>query len=243
MLLKINPTSAALRKIYAAALRRAIGTITHVATQESVAALTFDDGPHPEFTRRLLEILEKHHARATFFMVGQAARRYPEIVRQVAQAGHAIGNHTWNHPSVLLINGRERRTQIRAGAQAIAPYGQRLFRPPYGHQDLFSRLDIWRLRHEVVTWSLHAYDWLDRDEVWMADWLGERLKPGDIVLLHDTLWQPTIKQAADRRPMLEAVDLLLERLQHQFHFVTVPDLLLCGVPQRNNWYRRDGLDN
>jgi len=71
-----------------------IGTVTHVSTKDPVAALTFDDGPHPVFTPLLLEILGRHQARATFFMVGKTAGMYPELVRQVASEGHAIGLHS-----------------------------------------------------------------------------------------------------------------------------------------------------
>lgn len=167
-----------LHRLFNAAALRVMGTITHVSTQDAVAALTFDDGPYSEFTPRLLNILERHQARATFFVVGEAAQRHPEIVWQVAQAGHVIGNHTWDHPSFPLISGRERRAQLRACEQAIAPYGQRIFRPPYGHQSVASRLDALWLGYQVVNWNLHAYDWLDHDADWMADRLVNQNQPG-----------------------------------------------------------------
>ena len=72
----------------------AIGSIMSVETRHQMAALTFDDGPDPEFTPRLLDVLDKHRAQATFFMVGKAAQQYPEIVARVARSGHAIGNHS-----------------------------------------------------------------------------------------------------------------------------------------------------
>lgn len=220
------------RQLLGAVARRLIGTITRVSTQEAVAALTFDDGPHPEFTPRLLDILKKHQAQATFFMIGQVAQQYPEIVRQVAQAGHAIGNHTWDHPSLPLISRRERWRQIRACARVIAPYGQRLLRPPYGHESMASRLDALWLGYRVVTWNVLAYDWLDRDARWMADHLMKRIKPGSIVLLHDALYHTLEPEYADREPMLETVDMLLTQLGSRFRFVTVPELLRHGRPHR-----------
>jgi peptidoglycan/xylan/chitin deacetylase (PgdA/CDA1 family) len=231
--------SGVLRKILGTALRKTIGTITHVATQENVAALTFDDGPHPEFTPQLIEILAKHHARATFFMVGQAAKRHPKVVQQVAQGGHAIGNHGWDHSSILLVSGRERRTQVQACAQATAPYGQRIFRPPYGHQSLASHLDILRLRYEVVTWSLNPADWLDQNGAELADWLICHIQPGSIILLHDAVYQPLEQANLDRQATLIAVDSVLKRLGDRMHFVTVPELLKRGRPQRENWYRKN----
>src|SRR3989442_11666872 len=107
-----------------------LGSITHVATAESVAALTFDDGPHAASTPQLLEILERHQARATFFMLGQFALQYPELVQRIAQAGHAIGNHSWDHASFPFITGRQRRMTPRARSRSRAPHQQRASRPP-----------------------------------------------------------------------------------------------------------------
>lgn len=226
------------RRLLVAAVRRTIGVVTHVSTQDNVAALTFDDGPHPVYTPRLLDILERHGARATFFMVGKSASMHPDLVRRVAQAGHAIGNHSWNHQSLPLISSRERRAQMRACERALAPHSQRLLRPPYGHQTVASLFDAWCLGYRVIAWSLHAYDWLDHDASWMADRLVDQITPGCVVLLHDALYSYPDERYVDRGHMLMAVDMVLERLGDCFRFLTVPDLLQCGRPQRRNWCQR-----
>ena len=231
-----------LHRLFNAAARRAMGTITHVSTQDAVVALTFDDGPHPESTPHLLDVLERHQARATFFMIGEAARQHPDLVQRVAQAGHAIGNHSWDHPSFPLISRKERWAQLRACEKAIAPYGQRLFRPPYGHQSVASRLDALWFGYQVVTWNLHAYDWLDHDANWMADRLANQIKPGSVILLHDVLYHTSEERYANREPMIEAVNMLLKRLNGRFRFITVPELLQLGRPQRRNWYWKADLD-
>lgn len=230
------------RRLLTSMVRHTIGTITHVSTQEAVVALTFDDGPHPEFTPRLLDILERHQAHATFFMIGETAQRHPELVRRVAMAGHGIGNHSWDHLSFPLITSRERRAQIRACARAIAPYGQRVFRPPYGHQSVTSHLDAILLGYQVVTWNRHAEDWLDYDADWMIDRLVSRIRPGDVILLHDAIYQSIEDRYADREPMLKAVDILLERLGEALCFITVPELLRHGRPQRQRWCREADPD-
>ncbi|MCK6630315.1 MAG: polysaccharide deacetylase family protein [Anaerolineae bacterium] len=229
-------------KLLKAGGRRVMGTITHVLTQEPVAALTFDDGPHPEFTPRLLNILEKYQAQATFFMIGQMAHQQPAMVRQIVQAGHTIGNHSWDHPSFPLITSHQRRSQLRACEQAVTPYGQKLFRPPYGHQNVASRLDLLRLGYQVVTWNVVAYDWLDHDAAWINHRLTSQIKPGSIILLHDALYHALKPEYINREAMLEAVDLLLGQLSGSFRFITVPQLLQCGRPRLQNWYKHGDLN-
>lgn len=222
------------RTVRAAALRL-VGTITHVRTRDPVAALTFDDSPDPRWTPRLLDLLAAYEARGTFFMIGSAAARHPDLVRRVAAAGHAIGNHSWDHPSFPLIPGRERRRQIRACARAIAPYGCRLFRPPYGHQTKETRLDVLRTGHDVVTWSIVAEDWLgDRPEA-IAERVAGAIRPGSVVLFHDGLIDALEERYFDRGAMLEALRMVLARLRGAFAFVALPELLRRGRPQREEW--------
>lgn len=213
-----------------------VGSIVGVSTRDPIVALTFDDGPHPDSTPRLLDVLEKHQACATFFVLGQAAQQYPDIIRRAAEAGHAIGSHGWDHHSFPLITSRERRAQLRSWEKAIAPHGQRLFRPPYGHQSLASRLDALWLGYKIITWRLAAFDWLDHDAEWMADWVVSRARPGDVIVFHDVLYHTIESRYANREPMLEAVDLVLEQLGDRFRFVTVPELLRHGRPQRTDWF-------
>ena len=222
-----------------------MGTITHVATSEPVAALTFDDGPHPEYTPRLLDLLEAHGARATFFMVGESARQYPQIVRRAAQAGHAIGNHSWNHPCLPLLPGKERRAQIRACARAIAPYGARIFRPPYGEQSAGSRFDLFWLRHRVVMFNCEIGDWWDPVGERMAAALLERVRPGSIVCLHDALFDGGKPNAdlklqnepcVSREAMLQALEIFFTASKNQLHFVTLPELFKHGRLKKTYWH-------
>lgn len=231
-----------LRKPLAAAVAEVIGTITHVTTPDPVAALTFDDGPHPESTPHLLEILEKNHVRATFFMLGEAAQKYPELVQWIAQGGHAIGNHSWDHPSFPLISGRVRRRQIRACSKALAPYEERLFRPPYGHQSVASRLDALCLGYQVVTWNIAAYDWLDHDADWIVRRLVDQVHPGSVILFHDRLFNAPETRFFDRGAMIQAVNNFLEHVRSRLHFITIPELLRHGRPHRQNWYWRPNVD-
>jgi peptidoglycan-N-acetylglucosamine deacetylase len=219
------------------------GAITHVETGDRIAALTFDDGPHPDYTPRLLEILWRHRAQATFFMVGDAASRHPHLVRQVAEAGHTIGNHAWDHPSFHAIPSRQRRDQLRACQRVLAPYGVHLFRPPYGHQNRLLPLEALWLQYDVVAWSLDSLDWRDACSESIARRLIDGIKPGSIVLLHDSIYGAAKAWGAHTRrdETLKAVDLCLSRLGDDLSFVTIPELLASGRPARRTqpwWGRR-----
>jgi peptidoglycan/xylan/chitin deacetylase (PgdA/CDA1 family) len=234
------------RRALRAVTRGVMGSITHVVTTEPIAALTFDDGPHPDYTPRLLEILERHQARGTFFMLGKVARQYPELLQRMAQAGHVIGNHSWDHALLPRLTAYERRQQVRACTKALAPYGERLFRPPYCEQSVASRFDLLCLRHKVVMFSCEAGDWWDPDAPRMAESLVKRVQPGSIILLHDAIRphpSPKMRPQTDRSPhfdreaMLETVDMFLTRVGQRFRFVTIPELLRNGRPQRKSWYQ------
>ncbi|MFW6192806.1 MAG: polysaccharide deacetylase family protein [Gemmatimonadota bacterium] len=213
-----------------------LGTVVRVDTADPVVALTFDDGPDPVYTPRLLDVLDRHGARATFFMIGAAARRHPDLVADVASRGHCVANHTYRHPSLPAFPGRRRRDEIRRCAKALAPHGTRLFRPPKGHQSVGSRLDAFWCRHLPVAWSAAADDWRRHEPPWLASRVTEQLGPGEIVLLHDGLWDPESRGAADRGPVVEAVDLVLERCSARFDFVTLPEQFDRGEPVRWSWF-------
>jgi peptidoglycan-N-acetylglucosamine deacetylase len=230
---------AKISKAIRSSVGRAVGTITHVDTSEKVVALTFDDGPHSEFTPRLLKILAKHRAFATFFVVGQSAKIHSKMVQDTAEAGHAIGLHGWDHTSFIKLSGLERRDQIRLCEQVTHPYANRIFRPPYGHQSIASHLDLIRLGYKIIGWSLNASDWLFRNSASITEELMSGIKPGSIILLHDAIHLQEGDVNPDRQATLDAVDSLLDRLGSDMKFVTVPELFKYGSPGRENWYRFD----
>jgi peptidoglycan-N-acetylglucosamine deacetylase len=212
-----------------AVARPVIGTTTHVATGERVAALTFDDGPNPVYTPRLLEVLDRHGARATFFMIGEQASRHPDIVERVAAEGHAIGNHSWDHPSFPRITRPARRRQIRACEGALAPHGMRLFRFPKGHQTPATALDVRLQGYDPIGWNVDPRDYTDRTAAAIAAHVLSRLRPGSIVLLHDAIHE---YPESDRTATLEAVDSILASASRDYAFLTVPELLRRGRRQR-----------
>lgn len=229
------------RKTVRSVRLRFSGTVTHVTTDEPLVALTFDDGPDPVVTPALLEILKSHAAKATFFMTGENAAAHPDVVAAVRDGGHAIGNHSWDHPSFPLISGGERRDQVRRCARALAVSDALVFRPPYGHQSPASRFDALLTGHEVVTWNVCVPDWEGHDGAWLADFALSRIAPGSIVLMHDGMVDFPGERGADRSRTLEAVGRILSSLDGRFEFVTVTELLRRGRAVRVPWWMKPNV--
>lgn len=239
--MRLPPRARAVWRRLVSASAALTGTLISVATRDRVAALTFDDGPHPEWTPAVCSLLEERGARGTFFMVGAAAARHRTVVERVAAAGHAIGNHSWDHPSFRRVGRAERRRQIERTRQALAPWGGELFRPPYGHQSVASQLDAVRLGYRVVAWSAMAEDWSDDPPEVLLERVAGQLAPGGIVLFHDALWTAENEAHRDRTAMLTALAGLLDR-HAGWDFVTVPELLARGRARKWHWYKRADLD-
>ena len=238
---KNTRTRALVRSLISVAVRP-FGTVTHASCSEPLVAMTFDDGPHPDGTPRILQVLEEHNARGTFFMVGKAAAEHTELVERVAAGGHAIGNHTWDHPSFPLLDSPARRSQIRRCAETLAPHGDPIFRPPYGHQSLRSRRDVVQLGYQPVTWSIIAEDWAGTDADTLFRQVEERLAPGSIVVFHDALFTTDSEANRDRGPTVEALDRLLEKYRSHYRFVTVPELLKSGRARYWPWFMKSDTE-
>ena len=154
-------------------------------------ALTFDDGPWPVQTKQVVDILERFHVPASFFMVGDLVERYPGIVRMVAKAGMRIGDHSWDHPvtPALADLSRERvAEEIGKTADALASLGvvPRLFRPPGGSFDAAVLREAERQRMRVVTWSVDPRDWNSHtSSKQIAHRVLGAVEAGSIVLMHD----------------------------------------------------------
>jgi peptidoglycan-N-acetylglucosamine deacetylase len=227
------------RLVYDVLGTTSFGTITSIATDRPLVAVTFDGGPDANWTPRVLDLLEAHGAKGTFFVIGKYVDRHPDVVRRLHDGGHALGNHTYHHPSFPLVSREERLREVRACETALAPYPQprKLFRPPYLDQSFASRFDTWRLGYDAVACSLHAYDWEERSAEEMAAILNDGVTAGDVIMLHDAVCDQRYRS---RTPMIEALGSLL-RTRRELTFVTVPELLACGRPRRQLWIKRPNV--
>lgn len=199
--------------------------VCRVPLQEKRVAFTFDDGPNPSVTPRLLELLARHRARATFFLIGRNVERYPELAADIAARGHEIGNHTMNHVLLPILPRAMMLREMEGASRAIhAATGRRpqLFRPPMGW---FSRSMLHTLAesgYRGVLGDVYPQD-VNRPGVGtITERVLGRIAPGSIVILHDG----SILGPADRSQAVDALETILDRLSAQsFAFDTVTGLL------------------
>lgn len=191
-------------------------------------SLTFDDGPNEPYTSQVLTILEQYSIKATFFVIGQNARRHPDICRRIVTAGNVIGNHSYHHyKSLCLRRGKAVARDVELAHQAIyesTGFEPRLFRPPYGFRTPWLMRTVHHLGYMVVTWDDMTGDWkANKSGEEIGQTIVERAKPGSVIVLHDGRDN---KPSYDRSQMLQALPFVIETLRERgFNFVTIPELL------------------
>ncbi len=198
-----------------------------VPTNEKVVALTYDDGPHPVYTRQILDILDKYHVKATFFMIGNLMDKYPDIVKEVLKRGHVIANHTYTHPSNIESNTSAQvireLDQCEQVIEKMTGGRANFFRPPRGLIDSTVFSIAQDEGYQTILWTVSA----DHHDAPTPELMAERVlklnRPGGIILAHDGSFPTRWKDVA-------ATPLIIERLQKQgYRFVTIPELLKIGA--------------
>lgn len=196
-------------------------------------ALTFDDGPHPEDTPAILDILRRTNTRATFFFVGSRARRHPDLVRRVAREGHEVGAHSDTHPWWFSVTWKGRiHREVRDSVvtlEGLAGRRPRHFRPPMGHQNVFLSDALADAGLVLTTWSARAYDTMRRKPERIAATVLDRARPGGIILLHEGVR----RDPGQRSATVEALPSIIEGLAARgLAPVSLEDLE--GTPPRPN---------
>jgi len=206
-------------------------TLTH-GTDPGQIALTYDDGPNDTHTLHLLDVLAKHEAKATFFLIGRYVKQRPDIARAIQAAGHAIGNHTFTHPNLVLVSSAKLNQELSECGKALEDaigVPATLFRPPFGGR----RPDVLRtvraMGMEPVMWSVTAFDWSARSSEFIVNKVNDKVskeverrrsKRSEIVLLHDG---GHLGFGADRAFTVEATKVLLNKYADK-KFVAIPEL-------------------
>ena len=158
---------------------------TNNADEIKKIAITFDDGPHPKYTLKLLDGLKKRNVKATFFVIGENVSNNPDVIKRMAEDGHLIGNHTYSHVQLTCISEEKAITEINKTSELITTYAgvsPKYIRPPYGmYSDALKR----ETNLTPVLWTVDPRDWsvLNTDSV--VKHVLKRAKSGDIILLHD----------------------------------------------------------
>lgn len=190
-------------------------------TTDKRIALTFDDGPHYKYTAEILDILAENDVRATFFVVGSLAERYPELILRELSEGHEIASHTWSHPHLAKLPEATLENELSATEEflyELAEYRPKLFRPPEGKCPDSVRRVAAELDYEVVLWTVDTRDWAHTPTETIVKTVLDNTEPGSIILCHDFI--------GSNSPTPDALRKFIPELKRNgYEFVTVSDLL------------------
>lgn len=186
-------------------------------------ALTFDDGPETNYTPRILSILSRHRVRAAFFCLGQHVAAYPNVLRQIVNQGHIVGNHSWSHADLSKVTVEEVRSEIRQTNQAIrnlTGLTPLYLRPPFG---AISDQEVQTVREfgmKIILWDTDSLDWsgITRDEI--VQNVVSQVKPGSIILMHNFMGAKGLENT------IQALPVIITRLRNMgYRFVSLEELL------------------
>lgn len=198
-----------------------VAVFTRFKTDRSEIWLTIDDGPDEHDTPRILDLLDRHRARATFFPIGERASRHPELIAEILRRGHEIGHHTYTHPLASFwcaSRGRVAR-ELDATSTALSSSGARLrwFRGPAGIKNIFLPPELSSRGLYCVGWSVRSFDTVSRTPEKVVGRILQRLHPGAIVLMHEgSALPPSIR--------VRALELLLEALTTRGFSCVLPEI-------------------
>jgi peptidoglycan/xylan/chitin deacetylase (PgdA/CDA1 family) len=194
-------------------------------------ALTYDDGPNDPWTLRLLEVLERHSVKATFFVLGKFVRQKPEIGCSIVAAGHELGIHTWDHPNLIFASAAEVRSQIECTQSIIfdtTGYRCTLMRPPFGARTPMTLRVIRKLGLTPVMWNVTCYDWKPTTPGRIMAQVERQMRGGDVILLHDGGYR---QMSADRSHSVAATEMIVERYSDR-QFVPVGRMMRGSQPSQ-----------
>ena len=196
--------------------------ITSFATSEHEVWLTIDDGPSPAHTAKILDLLERFDARATFFVIGQKVEQHPHLVTEILARGHALANHTYTHPRFSFWCGTAAsiRREIDRCAETLRTTPERpasFFRAPAGMKNMFVHPALARRDLMLIGWSVRGLDSVKGNAASVADRIEQGARPGAIILLHEGL-----RIESDPEFTLRCIDLTLQRLTTRGYRCVIP---------------------
>lgn len=193
-----------------------------------VVALTFDDGPSPVWTPKILDELKKSGVKATFFMLGKHVLQYPDVARSVVNRGHEVGIHSYEHRNYIFYTKHEVKNDLEYTQKIIKDVTGKdtiLFRPPKAWLSKREKKKIKEFGFEVVLWTLNSKDWVTFDDKYMIRYIIKNIRPGDIILFHDS-GGVFGTEGGSRQETVKAIPALVEKLEEKgYKFATVSELL------------------
>lgn len=192
---------------------------------KGMIALTFDDGPHPRYTRQILDILKKEGIKATFFVIGENIGYYDEgIVSDIINDGHELGNHTFNHEHTKDMNEENFYRDVKMCHELVKEkygYEMKIFRPPEGYVDQKVEKIAAEMGYSIIIWSIDTKDWEHVGADLIVGNIEKNADDGDIILMHDYVSKPNTT--------IDALEKIIKNLKNQgYKFVTVSELIGNG---------------
>jgi peptidoglycan-N-acetylglucosamine deacetylase len=197
-------------------------------------AITFDDGPHPLYTERLLDILHFFKVPATFFVVGELAKKNPQLLQRMVSEGHSIGIHHYRHRSSWVLSPWQLRMEIQKCSdtiQAITNTKPVYYRPPWGHFNLFSFL--YSRKNNIILWSSISADWKLQKKENLVNRIVDDAADGTIFLLHDNGDTFGADSAAPETMLLALPEIIPALKQQGYEFISLDELLDCDNRDRS----------
>ena len=199
--------------------------VVRLNTDERVVALTFDDGPHPPYTDRLLDVLAKHNVKATFFMIGDRIERHPETVYRAIAEGHQIGNHSYSHPLLGFLPPKSVQREIERTdklLRQIGVTGELVFRAPVLTRFLPVAWVLAKGNRTHISCNVWSWDWTTQNPDRITRTVLRKVKPGSIIVLHDGKAE---NEKANRWGTVEATDRIITALKRDgYRFVRLSEV-------------------
>ena len=163
-------------------------TTDHLKAAPNTVALTFDDGPDPRYTKQILAILDRYKIKATFFVIGENAKQYPELIKDIQAHGQYIANHSWSHPMLTRLSPEKLQAQIantNSVIKSITGKNPVCIRPPFGSYNK----EVINVAHQnglqLITWDLNSFDYERKGTDTLVKWVTSKAGPGSVILMHD----------------------------------------------------------
>ena len=205
--------------------------VCNINTDIKVIALTFDDGPNPPITKKILDLLKKYNAKATFFVLGKNAKAHLDILREIYSNENEIGNHSWNHEKLVFKSLKYVKQEIQDTDRIIRDSGYTgtiHFRSPFGSRFIILPYLLMKAHRIHILWNIGLNDWANPDPEVMLHNFDNAISSGSIVLLHDGY----PNEMENRTNTVKTLELILSKYtQKGYKFITVSELLKLGKPR------------